>query len=109
MTLLGDACHPMLPFMAQGACQAIEDAAVLGRCLDEADRTGVTAALRRYEDNRRDRTATVQRLSWRNRDVFHLADGDQQRARDAAFARTPPDVLPNDWLYGFDPTTEPLV
>lgn len=109
VTLLGDACHPMLPFMAQGACQAIEDAAVLGRCLDEADRTGVTAALRRYEDNRRDRTATVQRLSWRNRDMFHLVDGDQQQARDAAFARTPPDAFPNDWLYGFDPTTEPLV
>lgn len=108
VTLAGDACHPMLPFMAQGACQAIEDAAVLGRCLDDAGRTGVTAALRRYEDNRRERTATVQRLSWRNRDVFHLPDGEQQQARDAAFARIPPDAFPNDWLYGFHPMTEPL-
>jgi salicylate hydroxylase len=108
VTLLGDACHPMLPFMAQGACQAIEDAVVLGRCLDDVDRMGVAAALRRYEDNRRERTATVQRLSWRNRDVFHLPDGEQQHARDEAFARIPPDAFPNDWLYGVNPVADPL-
>ena len=48
MTLLGDACHPMLPFMAQGACQAIEDAAVLARCLDRW-RSDLHEALKRYE------------------------------------------------------------
>ncbi len=69
----------------------------------------VAAVVRRYEDNRRDHTATVQHLSWRNRILFHLANGDQQQARDAAFARTAPALFPNDWLYGFDPPTEPLV
>ncbi len=48
VTLLGDACHPMLPFMAQGACQAIEDAAVLARCLDRW-RSDLHEALQRYE------------------------------------------------------------
>jgi salicylate hydroxylase len=60
MTLLGDACHPMMPFMAQGAGMAIEDAVVLARCLAAADAGTPEAALRRYEAMRRDRTARVQ-------------------------------------------------
>ena len=70
VTLLGDACHPTLPFMAQGAAMAIEDAAVLAQCL-RAD-TGTAAALRRYEVLRRERTALVQNGSRRNARVFHL-------------------------------------
>ena len=70
-TLLGDACHPMLPFMAQGAAAAIEDAAVLAACLRE---TGdIAAALPRYEALRRDRTTTMQRQSRRNGRLFHLS------------------------------------
>lgn len=60
VTLLGDACHPMVPFMAQGACMAIEDAVVLGRALSGVDVAGVAAAFRNYENARKDRTARVQ-------------------------------------------------
>lgn len=70
VTLLGDACHPTLPFMAQGAAMAVEDAAVLTACL--ADDRHVATALQRYERLRRDRTAGVQRGSRRNATLFHL-------------------------------------
>jgi len=69
-TLLGDACHPTLPFMAQGAAMAIEDSAVLATCLDKDD--DIPASLKRYEDLRRDRTARIQNGSRRNATVFHL-------------------------------------
>lgn len=60
VTLLGDACHPMVPFMAQGACMAIEDAVVLGRAMRGVDDAGIADAFRRYENARKDRTAKVQ-------------------------------------------------
>ena len=70
VTLLGDACHPTLPFMAQGAAMAIEDAAVLAGCLAAKD--SIPTALKRYEDLRRKRTAGVQNGSRRNAKLFHL-------------------------------------
>src|ERR1700677_1256314 len=57
ITLLGDACHPMTPYMAQGAAMAFEDAAVLSRCLDGVDRSGVADAFRRFESTRKPRTS----------------------------------------------------
>ena len=60
VTLLGDACHPMTPYMAQGAAMAIEDAAVLSRCLDGVERDGVADAFRRFEATRKERTSRVQ-------------------------------------------------
>ena len=63
VTLLGDSCHPMTPYMAQGAATSIEDAAVISRCLDNVDRDGIEAALQRYEDHRKPRTARIQRIS----------------------------------------------
>jgi len=70
--LLGDACHPTLPFMAQGAAMSIEDGAVLAHCLVQSG--GDSAAkLKQYEDLRRDRTAGVQLGSRRNAKVFHLS------------------------------------
>jgi 2-polyprenyl-6-methoxyphenol hydroxylase-like FAD-dependent oxidoreductase len=60
MTLLGDACHPMLPFMAQGAGMAIEDAVILARCLDRVPSDGVEEALARYAATRLARTSAVQ-------------------------------------------------
>lgn len=63
VTLLGDACHPMTPYMAQGAATSIEDAAVMSRCLDGVGPGDVARALRRYEDSRRDRTARIQTIS----------------------------------------------
>jgi salicylate hydroxylase len=70
VSLLGDACHPTLPFMAQGAAMAIEDAAVLAGCL--AGDLKPAEALQRYESLRRERTAGIQRGSRRNARVFHL-------------------------------------
>ena len=61
VTLLGDACHPMLPFMAQGAGMAIEDAVVLGRCLQAAKtKSQAQQALKIYEKTRQQRTAQIQ-------------------------------------------------
>lgn len=71
-TLLGDACHPTLPFMAQGACMAIEDAAVLAACLSGRAARDVPAALKRYEALRRPRTAGIQAGSRRNATIYHL-------------------------------------
>ena len=71
-TLLGDACHATLPFMAQGACMAIEDAAVLGECIAAAGDGEVPAALARYESLRVARTASIQLGSRRNSSLYHM-------------------------------------
>ena len=63
IALQGDACHPMTPYMAQGAATAIEDAAILARCLDGVPLSGVAHALRKYEANRLPRTARIQAVS----------------------------------------------
>lgn len=99
VTLLGDACHPMLPFMAQGACQAIEDAAVLTRWLGSG--LGVEASLRGYETERKPRTDRVQSMSWGNRTVFHLPDGEQQQVRDEVMAAGSGVLGAMDWLFGW--------
>ncbi|MDP6691020.1 MAG: FAD-dependent monooxygenase [Alphaproteobacteria bacterium] len=99
VTLLGDACHAMLPFMAQGAVQAIEDAYTLAQCLAVAGKDA-EAALQRYEDLRRERTATVQQMSRDNIQFFHHADipnlaERMSKHRDAHL-----------WLYSFDVTNQ---
>ena len=97
-TLLGDACHPTLPFMAQGAAMAIEDAAVLARCLADGD--AVAPALQRYESLRKARTAGIQNGSRRNATVFHLSGLKawvRNRGVRAAGSRT------MDRLYAYDP------
>ena len=71
VSLLGDACHPTLPFMAQGAAMAIEDGAVLAGCLSRDVEPGI--GLKRYEELRRARTAQIQKGSRRNASVFHLS------------------------------------
>jgi salicylate hydroxylase len=102
VTLLGDACHPMEPHVAQGAAQAIEDGAALASCLRESD--SISAALSRYEDIRRPRTSRVQALADSNRKRFHLPDGDAQEARDAEMAGAETDfsLASVGWLYGHD-------
>lgn len=62
VALLGDACHPMTPYMAQGAATSIEDAAVLARCLAEVDVDGIESAFNRYEANRKPRTSKIRRF-----------------------------------------------
>ncbi len=103
--LLGDAAHPMLPFFAQGAAQAIEDAAVLAACLRDADRGSAAQALRRYESIRRPRASQVQVMS-RGREVRnHLPDGPEQQKRDSEFATGDP-LRQSAWLYGHDVEAE---
>jgi 6-hydroxynicotinate 3-monooxygenase len=88
VTLLGDACHPMTPYMAQGAAMAIEDAAVLSRCLKGVDRDGVSDAFRRFEATRKPRTSRVQSSSRTN-----------------TWLKNPTDP---DWVYGYDAWNTPL-
>lgn len=108
VTLMGDAAHPMLPYMAQGAVQSIEDAAVLAKCLEQADANDPGAALRRYELTRKPRASRCQEGSRSNGVMYHLADGEDQRNRDANLASsvTAPGVGRNAWLYGHDAEAE---
>ena len=103
VTLLGDACHAMLPFMAQGAAQAIEDGATLTACLAEAG-DGAEAALRRYEGLRIPRTSRVHALSAANKARFHLPDGPEQRRRDDEMAAGATDwaFKAVAWIYEHD-------
>jgi salicylate hydroxylase len=102
VTLLGDACHPMLPFMAQGAAQAIEDGAALATCL--AETSGVEAALRLYESVRLPRASKIQAMSAQNKVRFHLPDGPEQEERDRQMATQSTDWSINAvaWIYGHD-------
>ncbi len=101
IALLGDAAHAMLPFFAQGAAQAVEDAAVLGACLHKIGSAAVPQALQRYEAIRRPRASQVQLMS-RGREVNnHLPDGAAQQQRDADFAHGDP-LRQSAWLYGHD-------
>ena len=102
VTLVGDACHPMLPFMAQGAAQAMEDAAALTACLQAGP--DVVQALRRYESLRLPRASRIQALSARNKIRFHLSDGPEQEARDAEMASSPTDwsIDAVAWIYRHD-------
>lgn len=101
VTLLGDAAHPMFPFFAQGAAQAIEDAAVLARCIADGSH-GPAGALRRYEGLRIPRTTRIQEVSHGRAHLNHLPDGPEQRARDERFAVADP-LVANGWIYGYDP------
>jgi salicylate hydroxylase len=103
VALLGDAAHAMLPFFAQGAAQAVEDAEVLAACLRDADRENVGAALQRYQQLRLPRASQVQRMS-RDRELRnHLDDGPEQRQRDEELRRGDP-LRQSAWLYGHDNT-----
>ncbi|WP_441234103.1 FAD-dependent monooxygenase [Bradyrhizobium sp. 930_D9_N1_4] len=88
VALLGDACHPMTPYMAQGAAMAIEDAAVLSRCLDGVDRDGIVNAFRRFEATRKPRTTRVQETSRANIWLKERTD--------------------TSWVYGYDAWEVPL-
>ena len=100
IALLGDAAHPMLPFYAQGAGQAIEDAAALATCLTTGP-WDPPAALARYEKVRMPRATRVQEASRGRIGHHHLPDGPEQLARDAAFAGEDP-LRHNDWIYAYD-------
>ncbi len=99
--LLGDAAHPMRPYLAQGAGMAIEDAAALQRVLQVADGqvVDVPTALQRYALDRWQRCARVQARSQRNGRIFH-ADGLLRLGRNAAMRLGGEDLLDLPWLYG---------
>jgi salicylate hydroxylase len=105
-TLLGDACHPMLPFMAQGAAQAIEDGATLTACLAGTSRPAIPMALHRYEQLRLPRASRVQAMSAANKTRFHLADGSDREERDADMATGSTDWSKTAiaWIYEHDAT-----
>jgi 2-polyprenyl-6-methoxyphenol hydroxylase-like FAD-dependent oxidoreductase len=83
VALLGDAAHPMTPYMAQGAATSIEDAAVLARCLEAVEGDDIEGAFKRYEAHRKPRTSVVQAISSANT-WMKDASGDTA------------------WLYGYD-------
>jgi 2-polyprenyl-6-methoxyphenol hydroxylase-like FAD-dependent oxidoreductase len=83
VVLIGDACHPMTPYMAQGAATSIEDAAVLARCLKGVDVEGIEAAFRRFETHRKPRTSKIQEISSAN---TWMSGGNDDPS----------------WLYGYD-------
>jgi len=105
--LLGDAAHPMLQYLAQGACQAIQDGAALERELSRLDeRAGawptedVQAALRGYERRRLAQTSRVQRTARTWGEIWHV-DGLAMALRDEAFRlRASDDFRRIDWLWG---------
>jgi salicylate hydroxylase len=105
VTLLGDACHPMPPFQAQGAAMAIEDAVVLAKCLNAE---GVSqASLQRYEKLRKPRTSKVLASARANMGVFHRSNVVTQAATYGPMKladRLFPSFVRSrqDWIYGYD-------
>jgi salicylate hydroxylase len=103
IALLGDAAHAMLPFAAQGAGMAIEDAAVLAKCLGETQNEGgpsISAALARYARLRRPRVSRVQRTARQSGRIYHLT-GVAALARDLAIRLMGPQrmLARQDWIY----------
>jgi salicylate hydroxylase len=108
ITLLGDACHPMLPFLGQGAGQAIEDGAALAACMQRFG-DDVPAAFELYQSLRLPRTARCQAQSRENMTRFHLPDGPAQQERDAKMATGTTDWAQQAiaWLYSYDAAALP--
>ncbi|MGC1305533.1 MAG: FAD-dependent monooxygenase [Caulobacteraceae bacterium] len=90
IVLLGDACHPMTPYMAQGAATSIEDAAVLARCVQAMGMDDLEGAFKLYEANRKPRTSRIQAISSAN---TWMQGGEHDTS----------------WLYGYDAWNTPLV
>jgi salicylate hydroxylase/6-hydroxynicotinate 3-monooxygenase len=86
--LIGDACHPMTPYMAQGAATAMEDAALLARCLEGCGPGGVHQAFLKFEGLRKPRTAEIQKVSHSNTWLHRSGN--------------------TDWVFGYDVWQVPL-
>ncbi|KAI9172761.1 FAD-dependent monooxygenase OpS4 [Paramyrothecium foliicola] len=112
---VGDACHPMLPYLAQGANSAIEDGAVLGLLLGRIrSKDQLHQALHMYQSLRKARGEAIVKETFKQRDAFHMPDGPFQEERDRIFLSqlgkeittafpsrwTCPKIQP--WLYGYD-------
>ena len=107
VALLGDACHPMLPYLAQGANQALEDALSLGYFLSPNLGIPIPKALDEYSKNRRDRVVKVQKASLRNAKLYHLTRGPVRFSSHLGL-KLISSVAPNfllsqlDWLYSYN-------
>lgn len=109
VVLLGDACHPMLPFMAQGAVMAIEDAYVLAREVSRGE--GIPASLQAYEARRKPRTTRVQETARQNAKLLHRSNRLYQAGTYGPMwfaGKYIPSIVHgrHDWIYGHD-VTEP--
>ncbi|KAI1073879.1 FAD/NAD(P)-binding domain-containing protein [Whalleya microplaca] len=117
---VGDSCHPMLPYLAQGANSAVEDGTVLGRLLGHIQsKAQIGKALKMYEKLRKPRGDAIVKETFQQREFFHMIDGPEQQKRDEIFlsqlgkeiTEVPfplrwlcPQVQP--WLFGYDAYTE---
>lgn len=121
LVLIGDSCHPMLPYLAQGANSSIEDGAVLGLLLSEPhfkSKDQLPNTLQLFQKLRKARGEAIARETFKQRRDFHMKDGEDQERRDDLFLRqlgkeiegafpsrwTCPEVQP--WLYGYDAVKE---
>jgi 6-hydroxynicotinate 3-monooxygenase len=91
VVLLGDACHPMTPYMAQGAATSMEDAAVLARCLEATEGEDIERSFELYENHRKPRTSQIQAISSAN-----------------SWLKPGQSGYNTDWLYGYDAWTAAL-
>ncbi|WP_127783004.1 FAD-dependent monooxygenase [Rhodococcus sp. X156] len=108
VALLGDAAHAMLPYQAQGASQAMEDAAVLAEELGRVTRSGIDDALVRYVARRAKHAGMVQDASLANMDLYHLEDGPEQRERDAKLKNfNGESIVSYEWLWSGTPLNDP--
>jgi salicylate hydroxylase len=103
VTMLGDAVHATLPYLAQGAAMAIEDGAILTRALQLE--SNISDGLQRYQRNRIERTSRIVKGSGANRALFHMHDQVKLRA---AFANRDEGAARNSWLYSYNPLTVEL-
>lgn len=124
LVLIGDSCHPMLPYLAQGANSSIEDGAVLGLLLSPetnsnyASKADLPAALQLFQQIRKARGEAIARETFKQRKDFHMRNGPEQEKRDELMMGmlgkdlqgpfpsrwTCPEVQP--WLYGYDAMKE---
>ena len=107
VALIGDACHPMLPYLAQGANQALEDAMSLGYFLSYKSEVPLFSRLEEYSKDRRDRVLKVQHAASRNATLYHLPKGPVRFISHAGLnliSRAAPNFLLSqfDWLYGYN-------
>jgi 2-polyprenyl-6-methoxyphenol hydroxylase-like FAD-dependent oxidoreductase len=102
VTLIGDAAHPMLPFMGQGAAQSIEDGLALARCL-AADRDDPRRAIGTYAARRRERATALQAASRDAGRDLQLSDAAEVAGRNAQMRKSPEAPLARyDWVWGYD-------
>lgn len=111
ISLLGDAAHATLPFLAQGAVHSLEDGLVLARCLEGVAADGVPAALQRYEAARIERTSRMVRGATANTERFHSPELATEESAERYLQREWSASPIHDryhWLYDYDARTAPI-